>query len=163
MKKIFYVFVLLTTHFNIAYSQDVQKFVLKGNAKAIIDNDTIPAYDLLLSINNTGLVSNTKKNGNFKFNTLQKGNYHLRSANTNFDTLINLNGNKNIQLFIRLDCENSKQQAINDIKNNSAKLLLIGGIAPVIYSTDKNFKDKYSISYFDYGCLPPDYNCIISY
>jgi hypothetical protein len=57
----------------------------------------------------------------------------------------------------------AKEIAIQDISNNKIKLLLAGGIGPVIYFDDVNFEKRYQVSYFDYGCNPPKSDVIIAY
>ena len=156
-------FFLLFCFYSMAFSQKESKFFLKGNVKGIIGIDTVSAYDLLLILNNTNYTANTRKNGDFKFKSVKKGNYHLQIINSEFDTLINLNSNKSLQLYLKLNCQNKKEDAIKDIEQHTMKLLLIGGDAPIVYTKDQNFSEKYKISFYDYGCLPDDYNCIFSY
>lgn len=163
MKTTSFVFFFLFCLYSMAFSQKETKFSLKGNVKGIIGTDTVPAYDLLLTLNNTGHTTNTRKNGNFRLKAVKKGNYHLQIINNGFDTLINLNSNKSIQLNIKLNCQRKKEDAIKDIEQHTMKLLLIGGDAPIVYTKDQKFSEKYKISFYDYGCLPDDYNCILSY
>ncbi|MCF7567284.1 carboxypeptidase-like regulatory domain-containing protein [Sabulilitoribacter arenilitoris] len=42
--------------------------------------------------------------------------------------------------------------ALEDIKKGKIQFLLSGGIAPVIYSSDKNFTLKYGVSFYEFGC-----------
>jgi hypothetical protein len=54
--------------------------------------------------------------------------------------------------------------AMSDIQNDSAKLLVK---MPYAYLYEPNpesvFKEKYKITLYDFGCLRPDYDCMISY
>lgn len=51
----------------------------------------------------------------------------------------------------------------SDIKNHTIFLFLQGGIAPVIYSEDSIFENKYGVYFYDFGCISPDYKCVIKY
>ena len=58
-------------------------------------------------------------------------------------------------LKIRLinNCSEAEDCAKIDIKNNTIYIFLQGGIAPVVYSTDKDFENKYNINFDDLGCI----------
>jgi len=47
--------------------------------------------------------------------------------------------------------------------SKKTKLLLIGGEAPIIYSSQRKFERKYKVRYYDFGCLAPYKQCVISY
>jgi len=38
------------------------------------------------------------------------------------------------------------------LKAKTPFLLIQGGIAPVVYSTDKTFGELYEVNYYDFGC-----------
>jgi hypothetical protein len=84
------------------------------------------------------------------------------------DTIITID-NSDIQNFvwsIKTTCNGNynRQTALNDIKQGKANLLVQGGFAPVIYTTDKDFKAKYKIGYDVFGCIAPDMDeCLIIY
>ena len=61
------------------------------------------------------------------------------------------------------DCEKSQIIAKQDIKKNEIKILIVGGIAPTIFTTDKNFEEKYQITYYDFGDLPAKEACMYNY
>jgi hypothetical protein len=61
------------------------------------------------------------------------------------------------------NCENAKIIADQDIKKQKIKILIVGGIAPTIYTTDKDFEEKYQIIYSDYGDLPAKDECMYNY
>ncbi|WP_443938384.1 FEKKY domain-containing protein [Pedobacter sp. MW01-1-1] len=50
-----------------------------------------------------------------------------------------------------------------DLKNQTLFLLLQGGIAPVVISTDKDFENKYQVYYYDFGCNAPNLECVKTY
>ncbi|PPK93683.1 hypothetical protein LY01_02466 [Nonlabens xylanidelens] len=57
----------------------------------------------------------------------------------------------------------AQEQAINDIKSNNTTLLLASGIAPVSISSDTDFEKKYNLSFYEYGCTPPEFKVILAY
>lgn len=57
------------------------------------------------------------------------------------------------KVLMESNCENVKTFANEDIKNENVFLFLQGGISPIIYSTDKNFEKKYSLHFYDQGCM----------
>ena len=61
------------------------------------------------------------------------------------------------------DCQNAIIIADQDIKNNEIKIFIVGGIAPAIFTTDKDFEKKYQVTYSDYGDLPASDECILNY
>jgi hypothetical protein len=60
-------------------------------------------------------------------------------------------------------CEQIDEWIKADFKNKNVYLFLQGGIAPVEYTTDKDFENKYGIYFFDFGCVPPSEKCVIEY
>lgn len=60
-------------------------------------------------------------------------------------------------------CEEIDERIKADFKNNTIFLFLQSGIAPIIYDSDKDFENKYGIYFSDFGCIAPDYKCVIEY
>ncbi|WP_143337087.1 FEKKY domain-containing protein [Dokdonia pacifica] len=59
---------------------------------------------------------------------------------------------------------NWKTKAQNDWDTSKAQFLLFGSIAPIMNTkADDSFEKKYGIEYFDFGCQPPTFECIIMY
>ncbi len=65
------------------------------------------------------------------------------------------------KVLMESDCENVKRFADEDIKNENTFLFLQGGIAPIIYSTDKNFENNYNLYFYDQGCIGSE--CVENY
>ena len=61
------------------------------------------------------------------------------------------------------NCNYAKIIAEQDIQKQEIKILIIGGIAPVIYSSDSFFENKYHVSYYDFVYLPPNEDCVFKY
>lgn len=56
------------------------------------------------------------------------------------------------------------EKAKTDWKNNEAQFLLFGSIAPIMNTiADYKFEEEYNIQYYDFGCTPPAYECLVMY
>jgi hypothetical protein len=78
-------------------------------------------------------------------------------------TFIQSKSPSNSKLRYINDCDKAKIIAAQDITNNSIMLILDGGIGPKVYSTDIEFENKYSLTYYDYGDLPASRECMLIY
>jgi hypothetical protein len=150
-----------------ALGQKQQSFKITGKILVIIGNVTMPAGDLFLKLNNTNYYSDTNNDGGFAFTNVSPGRYHLILINSDFaylDTLISVTRDVHLKFTLKSHCEVNNITALNDVKQHQVKLLLISGIAgPHITVGDNTFQKKYGINYFDYGCTPPNRNCVLAY
>ncbi|MGI4873840.1 MAG: hypothetical protein ACRYFX_21985 [Janthinobacterium lividum] len=60
-------------------------------------------------------------------------------------------------------CSEGRRLAEKDIKEKKPCLLLAGGIAPVVYATDKNFELEFGVRYLENGCTGPNAACAAAY
>jgi hypothetical protein len=74
-----------------------------------------------------------------------------------------LNNSGASKLTFVTDEKEAEKMAVFDIKNGNPFLLLMGGIAPVIISTDPGFEKKYGIYFYEFGCTGPENEKIIAY
>jgi hypothetical protein len=74
-----------------------------------------------------------------------------------------LNNSGASKLTFVTDEKEAEKMAVLDIKNGNPFLLLMGGIAPVIISTDPGFEKKYGIYFYEFGCTGPENEKIIAY
>lgn len=70
--------------------------------------------------------------------------------------------------FTQVDCFYNGEYfgydlAQSDINAGRPRLLLSGGITPIIYTTDEEFEKKYQVKYFDFGCIAIPDECILAY
>lgn len=68
-----------------------------------------------------------------------------------------------IQLVFVDSLEQVTKLANQDIPNGTPFLLLQSGIAPVVYTTDKKFEDKYKAYYYESGCTGPKEKFAVEY
>jgi hypothetical protein len=61
------------------------------------------------------------------------------------------------------NCDAMDKWFNHDVKNNTIFLFLQSGIAPVVYTKDKDFENKYKVYLEDFLCTAPDYKCVIRY
>lgn len=106
--------------------------------------------------------------GYFKFDSLKTGTYSIEveilgTGEANTIVKISDTSIEGLELSILIDCSINKDVAEHDIRQKSPRLLILGGIAPVIYSDQHVFEDKYKVKYFDYGCISPGFECMIDY
>lgn len=108
--------------------------------------------------------------GNFYADQLPPGNYTLQiSAQGEHmnDTTITIKDRslKKLVLYGDVVCDHyDAKVAYNDILIGKPRLLLQGGIAPVLYRNQPIFEQKYNVGYYDFGCIRSDAeDCIISY
>lgn len=108
--------------------------------------------------------------GRFTLYSLSPGQYTLSFSAFGYDskdTIITISGAdiNNLTWTIYTDCwKYSKEKALKDIQADTPAILLQGGIAPVVYTTDKSFEKKYNVTFLDFGCVAADRKeCLIAY
>lgn len=77
------------------------------------------------------------------------------------DEQLNNSGPSKLTFVSRL--QEAKKLALMDIENETPFLLLMGGIAPVIISTDPEFELKYGVYFYEFGCTGPDNDVLTAY
>ncbi|HUS03665.1 MAG TPA: carboxypeptidase-like regulatory domain-containing protein, partial [Chitinophagaceae bacterium] len=112
----------------------------------------------------------TDSSGQFAIKGLSAGQYTLSFTAFGYDkidTTITLKySDLNIKWIIHTgNCLSfSRETALRDIKKGKPVLLLQGGIAPVVYSTDEIFRNKYNVGLYDFGCVAGDkQDCLKDY
>lgn len=88
-------------------------------------------------------------------------NLFVFSMNAQTDAQKNSSGASKL-IFIS-DKQEAKKMAEMDLKNEMPFLLLSGGIAPVVITTDTKFEKKYSVYFYEFGCTGPENEVIIAY
>lgn len=91
--------------------------------------------------------------------------YHLGFSQTRTltDDDYNNSGAKKLTFVETTDCKQAEEFFKEDLKRNTVFLLLQGGIAPVIYDTDKDFQNNYGVYYYEFGCVGPETECTKKY
>jgi len=167
MRKLTFILVL---YINSIYSQDKSnELSISGNLKVLfgVENIIIPE-DLIIELNPTHHFSKIDSVGNYKFENLESGVYKIQINNFNikpqqFKVELKKESITNFNIVVFADCELNKKIAEIDIRDNKSKLLLVGSIAPIVYNNQDKFEKKYNIRYYDFGCTPPNEECVIQY
>jgi len=68
-----------------------------------------------------------------------------------------------IKLTFVTEMTEAKNLARQDIDKGTPFLLLQSGIAPVVYTTDSIFENKFRVYYYDHGCTGPDNELMKAY
>ncbi len=164
MKKFIFLFLNLLT-------------IIYVNAQVKLDGNIIsaktklkPSEEIMIIVKETNEKAFTDSLGNFTLLKLDKNKrYSLElmsflygKVNMKFETQ---SDNQIIKTFeVVANCDFDSETAKREWKNKSAKLYLIGSIAPIANSkNDKKFEKKYNLKYFDFGCTPAPLECIIEY
>jgi hypothetical protein len=146
----------------------VDTFKVVGVVVSVFDKTPIPDGTIMFTRTKGYRCDSV---GQFIIHGLANGQHKLTFSAFGYpttDTIITVNNNDitNFVWAIKTACNGyySRQTALNDIKKGKANLLVQGGIAPIIYTTDKDFKAKYKIGYNVFGCIAPDMEeCLIIY
>lgn len=125
----------------------------------------VNSYVTIDGTNNKERIDST---GHFKLTNVKPGENKLKiqlwgGALTKDTTLTVQQDIKDFSLFLYFDCDVNKYKAIYDIHYGRPKLLILGGIAPIVYVGQEKFEEKYGVGYHDYGCISPDYKCMLEY
>ena len=168
IKRLLTIFIFIGTGLiNKSTAQNTDYFSIAGKVNLLAGLElTIPleAYVTVKSANKFVIADSL---GNYKIDSLKAGIYKIAVHGFGYqgtDTTINVSKSiTDLDLLMIAKCEINKEIAQRDIVKNKARLLLSGGIAPVIYSDQDKFEKKYGVKYFDYGCVTPSYECIEQY
>lgn len=142
-------------------------YSISGKVFSKINKQPLPNIIIRLKVTPLfGVI--TDSTGSFNIPNLNAGQYSLEINEFGYDiqdtTLVITNNSLlNVSIWLDADCEYDKERALQDIEQGNVKLLLIGSIVPVRYSTDKKFERKYNLAFYDFGCTPPARECVIEY
>jgi hypothetical protein len=162
------VFILLL-YINSIYSQDKSNGLsISGNLKVLFGLELITPKSISLELRPNLKIADIDSLGNYKFENLKSGVYNIKVIDFNikpkeFEVELKDKSITNFDLLITSDCEINKEIAEIDIKLKKPRLLLIGSIAPIIHHNQGEFEKKYNIEYYDFGCMPPNEECVIQY
>ena len=130
----------------------------------------IPSEEVVVEVVENRKFTFSDSTGNFTLNNLEKNkHYTLKLTSFQFGSLILAFKTENDTVLrkvfeIKANCDFDNETAKIEWKNKTAKLYLIGSIAPIANSkADQKFEKKYNIKYYDFGCTPAPTDCIIEY
>ncbi|TCP23919.1 hypothetical protein EV195_10784 [Tenacibaculum skagerrakense] len=143
-------------------------YSISGYAKIIVADDTLPSKDLILELKPGYHIIETDSLGFFEFKDLKKGIYILKyiydgSKNNEFNINIENKSVKNFSIIYNSNCQFNRKKALEDIKNNNIRLIVISGIALYYHNDDKVDEKKFNFKYHFLGCIIEDFECMKQY
>jgi hypothetical protein len=151
--------------------------IINLNAQVKLDGKIIsvktklkPSEEVMIIVKETNEKTFTDSLGNFilekfdknKHYTLELSSFLYGKVILEFETQNDIRVQKTFEVVP--NCKFDGETAKSEWENKSAKLYLIGSIAPIANSKkDKKFEKKYNIQYYDFGCTPDPLECIIEY
>src|SRR5690606_34685004 len=156
------------TFTNFTLGQTVNQKTIEGKIVISFFMASAKPIDSYLTIEGTDNKVKIDTSGHFKLTGVKTGENKIRiqlwgGALTRDTTLIVHQDIKDFSYFLHFDCDVNKYKAIYDIHYDRPKLLISGGIAPIVYAGQEKFEKKNGVVYQDYGCISPDYNCMVEY
>lgn len=106
--------------------------------------------------------------GYFEVKNLTSGEYSIinlagQYSNPEFKLTLEEESKNEINIVYLAECLFNNDLAKIDIEKGQPRLVLVGGIAPVVYEQDSVFEDQFGIKYEDLGCLADGDGCAESY
>lgn len=168
MKKLTILLLIVLTPFVALAQGQAGSHSISGKVNLLIGLDMLPAQEALVTVKNTGQVATTDSLGNFKLENIKQGRHQLQVIGASFpviDTTVTITDMPitGLALLALADCGINQDRAHRDIKNKKPRLLLVGGIAPVVYIHQEKFEKKYDVEYHDFGCVALNKKCIEKY
>jgi hypothetical protein len=68
-----------------------------------------------------------------------------------------------IKLIFETEISRAQELAKKDIEKGISFLLIQSGIAPVVYTTNSVFENRFKAYYYEQGCTGPDYELMKAY
>ena len=105
------------------------QYSIQGKINLLIELDIVPAREILVTINNKGLVATTDSLGFFRLNNLKQGKYQLKvigDSFSNIDTTITIVDKPiaDLNLLAIADCGVNQDIADRDIRNQKPKAVI---------------------------------------
>ncbi|MBI9060633.1 MAG: carboxypeptidase regulatory-like domain-containing protein [Marinilabiliaceae bacterium] len=145
-----------------------EHYMISGTVKVVITNDTIIPDNAVVELEQIRQITELDSMGFFQFKGIKPGTYKLKVhgySSTTTDTMFVLKATSItvLNLLVVSNCEVNEEKAKQDLTENKPRLLISGGITPIVYSKQYAFEKKYGVKYFDFGCSAPATECILSY
>jgi len=147
--------------------QNQRTFNVSGVVLSASSGEPIPEAIIMVT-RSSGYKSDSM--GRFVLYNLSPGQHRISFSAFGYDsrdTIITVSDSNipNIRWTISTSCLiYNRDRALRDINAHSRTILLQSGITPVVYQSDKEFERKYSVVYYDFGCVAPDkLECLVVY
>ena len=166
MNKLILILFLISSH--LVTQNGSPEFSVSGNLKVYFGTELLARANVIIQLTPGNKVTETDSLGNYKFDGLKGGKYILRVIEYNpnpkeFEILLNTKSITGFDLIVNADCPVNTRIAETEIKQGRPRLLLIGGVAPIITVWDSKFAKKYGIQFYDFGDTGPAEECVLQY
>ena len=153
---------------NFSFGQTTNEKTIQGKIIISFFMSNAKPIDSYVAIEGTNNKVKIDSTGQFKLTNVKLGDNKIKielwNGTLTKDTILTVQQDiKDFNYFFYFECDVNKYKAIYDIRYSQPKLLISGGIAPIVYMGQEKFEEKYGIVYYDYGCISPNYNCILEY
>ena len=165
MKKITIIFLLFLSS---VYGQNEKNMSINGNLKVLFGFELLTPDNPMMVLDKSYEVATIDSLGNYTFSNLKKGIYNIQVLDYNvspekFEFELKTESITDFNIIVTADCEVTETVATEDIKKGKPRLLLAGGIAPVIEFGQEKFEKEYGVEYYEYGCISPPAECMSQY
>ncbi|WP_299707069.1 hypothetical protein [uncultured Pontibacter sp.] len=166
--KISYLILLFALIQSAVFGQGTERKKLYVEGRIISEVNNKPLENVITYLQKERVFIATDSTGFFRIPVKASGEHRLiviEGGYSELDSLIVIKTESLTDLNIVLvaDCPFNRSSAEKDIKKGNPKLLLVGSIAPVVYTGQNYFERKYKVQYYDFGCTPPADACIEEY
>jgi len=160
--------IILLLIFSTVQGQTEKNFSISGNLKVLFGFDLLVPNNPLMTLDKSYETASIDSLGNYTFSNLASGIYNIQVLDYNvkpekFKFELKSESIKGFDIIVIADCPVTKEIALSDIKKGKPRLLLAGGIAPVIEIGQEKFEKEYDIEYYEYGCTSPPTECMNQY
>lgn len=156
--------------FNFCFGQQsTDSLYIKGSIGGMVGFDFYPVVDQAeVTLENIPATIYADSSGNFLFSRLKPSSYKIHISAWGYDkkdTLVSLINRPidSLRIILISNCMQNGRTAHEDIISGKPKLLLQGGISPIIYKGQEKFERKYKIKYSDFGCTGQPTGCSVEY
>lgn len=154
-KTTFLLFTIIAS-LNLSAQNTQDSYFIKGEIKLSIEKELITPIHATIVIDRLNQVAVCDEAGKYEFKGLKSGKYKIKVLGFGylpFDTTVVMKNMAidNLNLIVFPDCNVNKEIAQRDIDKKRTRLLLQGGIVPVVYTNQHKFEKKYNVQYYDYG------------
>lgn len=159
---------IFLTFSNFSFGQGTNEKTIEGKIIISFFMTSVKPIDSYVIIEETANIVKIDTTGHFKLTDVKSGEIKIRiqlwgGTLTKDTTLVVQHDIKDFSYLLHFDCDVNKYKAIYDIHYGKPKLLISGGISPLVYVGQEKFEEKYGVEYQDYGCISPVYNCMVDY
>ncbi len=165
MNKTTIIFLLILSS---VHGQTEKNMSISGNLKVLFGFELLIPKNPMMVLDKSYEIASTDSLGNYTFSNLKSGTYNIQVLDYNVKPEkikfeLKSESIKDFDIIVVADCPVTKEIALSDIEKGKPRLLLAGGIAPVVEFGQEKFEKEYGVEYYEYGCISPPTECMNQY